>query len=413
MIVNRLRLRRFGLFIILCSLVMYGACGGGGGGDETPPVKSPVAPAVTAASGQLTVTWSAVDGATAYQVWYNTADDSATAVKFGGDFISTACLITGLSNGTAYHVWVKILYGDGTNEFSPSAVSTPVATALSLSDIMFIYGGGSSDNSILRMNDSAGTTQIVAPLSDVLMSDLTYAPDRKKIAYVNSSDEYVKFHDSGTGTTTDITPSGFRYFGDYRMALSPDGAKLAYINYDSHSHIWVIPTGTAGSTPAELTNCTTGYDNYPVWSPDGTRLAFVHADADYNAKIYSIKADGSGGDPYANLLYGWNTTSTGNESLMDIAWSPVNPYQMVCAMRISAANPRFSMYLLNLTTGERTKLTNDTGNHELFPCWSRDGNYIFYQINNDIYYKSIDNPGTAGTRVTNDGKSSVRGWSPS
>jgi Tol biopolymer transport system component len=382
---------------------------------------APSVPNVAVAAGQLTVTWTAVSGAESYQVYFGTTDDSGTASQYGGDFTADACLLTGLANGTPYYVWVKAKNSIGVSGFSPSSSGTPASSILNASDVVFAYGNNSTDTEILRMNDSSGTTQLVAPATSILLALPSVSLDRTILAYLffnEFGDEYLKFRDSGG--TVDITPAtNFRYFGDLSMSLSPDGSKLVYIDYNFDAdynpnyHIWVISTGSSSPTPVQLTNCTTGMDNYPTWSPDGTQIAFVHIDSDSNAKIYSIKADGSSTNSYGNELFSWDTTSLGNESLIHLAWSPTNPYQMVCSSRQSSANPKFSTYTLNLTTKERTKLTSNTGQHELFPRWSKDGNYIFYQIDNNIYYNSINNSGSAGNQMTTDGKSSFYGWSPS
>jgi hypothetical protein len=90
---------------------------------------APVAPTVTAGERQLIVSWTAVSGATAYEVWYGTADDSGAAQKHGEDITALTTIITSLENGTAYYVWVKAKNSVGTSGFSPPANKAPYAGA--------------------------------------------------------------------------------------------------------------------------------------------------------------------------------------------------------------------------------------------------------------------------------------------
>ncbi len=414
---KKLNIMSMFLFFFLISAFALTGCFGGSDEKEKESLTAPDAPAapvVTAAAGQLTVKWSAVTGADSYQVWYSNTDDSGIAIQFGSDFTSTACLITGLMNGTPYYVWLKAKNSIGASGFSQNGSGTPSLTALVKSDVFFAYGSSSTDTEILRMNDTSGTTQIVAPAADILLALPSVSLDRTKVAYLffEFGDEYIKFNNSGS--TIDITPSSnFRFSGDYSMALSPDGSKLVYVNYPD-LHIWIISTDSTNPTPVQLTNCTSGSDKYPTWSPDGTQIAFVHYDTNYNAKIYRINADGSSTNPYADELFSMDNITPSNEPMMHLAWSPANPFQMVCSLRTSGAvGSRNSVYSLNLTTKEKTKLTSNTTEHEYFPRWSRDGNYIFYEVNKNIYYNSIDNSGNSGTQMTTDGKSSFYGWTPS
>jgi hypothetical protein len=93
--------------------------------DPTAPV-APSAPAVSPGDTQLTVTWTAVEGATAYEVYYGTSSDSGSASKYGTDVTrGTSATITGLTNGTTYYVWVKAKNSTGTSDFSLSVSGTP------------------------------------------------------------------------------------------------------------------------------------------------------------------------------------------------------------------------------------------------------------------------------------------------
>lgn len=397
--------------IIFILALALSACDGGGSSDGVRT--APSAPVVTAASGQITITWSAVAGADSYQVWYGTTDDSSLAGQYGGDFSGTACLLTYLTNNTVYYVWIKARYGTELSGFSPSGSATPTSSSLAKSDVVFVYYTSSSDSAIQRMQDSGSPVNIVSSTIGIELVLPSASTNRDKAAYLyfETSDPFntfIMYKDSGG--TLDITPSNFNYWGDFSMALSPDGSKLVYSVYGS-PYLYIIPTDSTNPSSVQLTNCTGGKDNYPTWSPDGTQIAFVHIDDDYNAKIYRINADGSSTDPYADELFSFDTIVPGNESLIQITWSPVNPYQMACSSRLDGSNPKFFIYTLNLTTKERMKVTNTTGTSEFNPRWSKDGNFIFYEINKNIYYTPIND--LEASQITTDGKSSFRGWEPS
>lgn len=90
----------------------------------------PAAPAVTAGDGTVTLTWAAVSGATSYKVYYGTTDNSVTATEFAGDAnaTDTTCIITGLTNGTIYYVWIKAANSAGSSAASSVSSGTPAAT---------------------------------------------------------------------------------------------------------------------------------------------------------------------------------------------------------------------------------------------------------------------------------------------
>jgi hypothetical protein len=93
----------------------------------TTAVLTPGAPAITSGTAnQLTVSWTAVTRAAAYEVWYGVLNDSGLAAKFGNDVTGTTCTITGLADGTAYFVWIKAKNSVGSSDFSPPASGTVI-----------------------------------------------------------------------------------------------------------------------------------------------------------------------------------------------------------------------------------------------------------------------------------------------
>ncbi|HEX3047342.1 MAG TPA: fibronectin type III domain-containing protein, partial [Bacillota bacterium] len=121
------------LLVSLLVISIIAGCGSappGGGNKGTPPA-APGALVVTPGDEQLAVTWDPVSGATSYQVWYGTTNDSSIANRFGGDINDCSCTITGLTNDTLYYVWIKAKNSAGISPFSTVGSGTPTGgTAL-------------------------------------------------------------------------------------------------------------------------------------------------------------------------------------------------------------------------------------------------------------------------------------------
>lgn len=72
--------------------------------------------------GGFSVSWTAVTGATYYEVYYNTTYDTLTATLASGSISTTIYDLNGLSGETVYYVWVKAKNSSSTSDFSTVAV---------------------------------------------------------------------------------------------------------------------------------------------------------------------------------------------------------------------------------------------------------------------------------------------------
>jgi hypothetical protein len=89
---------------------------------------APAAPTLTAGAGELQVSWAAVSGATAYEVWYGAviADEYQ---QFGGDVTGTGAVITGLaklSSPMGYYVRIRAKNAAGISAFGDKTSMTNV-----------------------------------------------------------------------------------------------------------------------------------------------------------------------------------------------------------------------------------------------------------------------------------------------
>jgi hypothetical protein len=111
---------------------------------------APREPDVIGGHKKLTLTWTAVSGASGYVLYYGTINDPNSATEWDNHVPAAAGeiigLITGLTNETLYYVWVKAKNAIGLSGESPVGSGTPKPKpALDLTNNLFQIGVASAD----------------------------------------------------------------------------------------------------------------------------------------------------------------------------------------------------------------------------------------------------------------------------
>lgn len=199
-------------------------------------------------------------------------------------------------------------------------------------------------------------------------------------------------------------------------AFSKDGQWVAYVSYPEGT-LW--RSRTDGSDRLQL-SFPPLYALLPQWSPNGKEIAFFALQPGKSARIYLVPADGGApkelmpGDPHPQLDPVWSpdgdaiafggnagspttavhifdmkthkvSTLPGSGGMFSPRWSPDGRY--IVAM---PANSR-GLRLFDFKSQKWSVLANAIAS---FPCWSRDGQYVYF-------LQALQNPGIIRVEIGN------------
>ena len=138
---------------------------------------------------QVRVTWDASPGATRYEVWRHTSDDSGSATRVASSVAGTAYNDTAAVPGTTYWYWVKSVRALGTSGFSspdsgyralppPTGVAASDGTHTDKVAVTWDASAGATSYEVWRhtSDDSASATRLAASLTATSYDDTTATP---------------------------------------------------------------------------------------------------------------------------------------------------------------------------------------------------------------------------------------------
>lgn len=355
------------------------------------------------------------------------------------------------------------------------ALTTAVAAAAAEREnvaIAFMNNGGlfgvrpdDSSLSLLRGNACPGQSSLPCPI----VTAMSWSPDGSRLAFTYGTELYL--FDSRDGTQR-LLPTGVEVDGASRPAWSPDGNELAFASViteegvaeavqsgkyssgatSSLSDLYTIhvengtvrklTTGKQTTDPAwspghqivysslldgrwemfvtepngahrALTEGGAGVNRRASWSPDGTEIAFLRDAGGLQARLNTIRPDGSGLRQLSNLPI---DLVRGDQP----AWSPDGSMIAVSTSLngqldiVTGNKPGRDLYVVSADGSGERRLTQsaERGVADRGPTWSPDGNQLaFESFDRDKASESalytVNADGRCETRV-----SAVGGWRP-
>ena len=310
------------------------------------PLAPAAAPQVTAGDRQLSLSWQAVDGATHYELWAGTSADSSQATKRGGDVTGLSGVISQLTNGTPYYVWIKAKNSVGTSGFSPGASGMPSmftavpqppkAPTVSLGSeevtLSWVAAGDASSYEIYMApsNNSAAATQYGEAIYDSLSAVVS--------GLTNGNTYYIWLKG-----INDIGPGGF---SSPSVAVKPIADAAPPVLVPGNNQISVSWTAM------------TGVEQYEVFYGTGTTPPQT-ASQTINAPATSttITSGITNGTTYNVWLRGKNTTGQGMMS----SYACVKPIGNMGTVTVSAKDGQLSLSWLEVAGADHYEVYCEGG----------------------------------------------------
>ena len=152
------------VFLVFVTFILSSCSSGGGSAPLVLPPPTPTAPtaptgvSATAGNGQATIAWTAVSGATSYNIYWSTTTGvtPANGTKITG--ATSPYTQTGLNDGTHYYYVVTAVNGIGESAASAQASCTPSTSATLKVFVTSVQGTGD----LHSWTDAGGKTGVAA-----------------------------------------------------------------------------------------------------------------------------------------------------------------------------------------------------------------------------------------------------------
>lgn len=118
-------MKRFFSLSAMAATLFISACGGGSSTSTVAVPSAPTGVSVTAGNGQATASWTAVDGATGYNIYFRNASGVTTANATKVTGATSGAFITNLSNGATYYFAITAVNAVGESALSAEVSGTP------------------------------------------------------------------------------------------------------------------------------------------------------------------------------------------------------------------------------------------------------------------------------------------------
>lgn len=233
--------------------------------------------------------------------------------------------------------------------------------------------------------------QFLPFLSGISAGEVDFSRDAKWITYVSYPDRSLWRSRADGSERVQLT---FPPISAFLPHSSPDGTQIVFSNIQGDQPYKLFLISPQGGTPQEVLS-EEDHQVDPNWSLDGKKIMFGRAP-------FLAGSSGRGGIQTFDFDSRQLSMIPGSENLFSPRWSPDGK-------RVAAiSNDSKELWLFDFKAQKWTRLINEPVG-VFFPAWSRDANYLYYNVaGKNAAYRRIK-MGQTRTELVVD-TSSLRRW---